>query len=206
MLRLFRKRSEGDTFWTWLAANTARIQSCDKQGFTRMGDEISKAFSSAYPDLVWEISQAGSHPWLFCVSADGRRELFPAVSQAVRAAPDLPGWRVQAFRSRGSLNAVLDLGGRKFGYEDIWCQVAARASGVHVTLCIKGLTPATDRALGRAALVLLDNAVGEYDAVMKITQLSRGPLPANPVRRADFFPLAELPRYLDKIGGERFLS
>jgi len=164
-----------------------------------MGDEISKAFASAYPNLVWEITKGGSGPWVFCVSADGNRELFPAVSQAVRAAPDLPGWIVQAFRSRGSLNVVSDMNVLTLGDPDIWCSVHPTTSGVDVTLHIKGLSPATDRALGHAALLLLDNAVGEYDAVMKIASLGRAPLAAPPVRRPDYFPLAELPQYLDSI-------
>jgi hypothetical protein len=201
-LRLFRKRSESNTFWAWLAANTARIKSHDKRDFQRIGDEISKAFRSTYPDLVWEISPSDSQPWLFCVSADGNRELFPAVSRAVDAAPDLPGWKVQAFRSRGSLNGVIDMGGHKLGYENVWCSVDVHSGGVAVTLYIEGLSPATDEALKGVALILLDDAVGEYDAVMKIAQLNRGPLPANPVRRTDFFPLAELPQYLDGINHE----
>lgn len=198
-MRLFRKRSESDTFWAWLAANTARIKSHDKRNFQRIADEIGKAFHSAYPNLVWEISRTNSQPWLFCVSADGNRDLFPAVSQAVLAAPDLPGWKVQAFRARGSLNAVLDMGGRKLGYQDVWCSVDVHTGGVGVTLHIEGLSPATDKTLSGAAILLLDNAIGEYDAVMKITELNRAPLPANPVRRADYFPLAELPQYLDSI-------
>jgi|SRR5262249_12253022 len=164
-----------------------------------MADEISKAFVSAYPDLVWEITRNGSGPWVFCVSADGNRELFPAVSQAVRAAPNLPGWIVQAFRSRGSLNAMLRMNGRALGYQDIWCNVHLTTSGVDVTLHIKGLGPATDRELGQAAILLLDNAVGEYDAVMKIARLGRAPLAAGPLRRPDYFPLAELPQYLDSL-------
>jgi len=48
---------------------------------------------------------------------------------------------------------------------------------------------------------MLDNAVGEYDAVAKICQLTRGPLPSDPQRTAEFFPLADLPAYLDGISG-----
>lgn|SRR5262245_2238775 len=162
-----------------------------------MADEISKAFGSHYPDLVWEITSNGSHPWVFCVSADGNRALFPTVSQAVHAAPVLPDWSVQAFRSRGSLDVVLDMGGHQLGYADVWCNVRPRGSAVDVTLHIRGLSPATDKTLAQGALVLLDNAVGEYDGAMKIAQLDREPLLANPVRTADYFPLAELPQYLD---------
>jgi hypothetical protein len=198
-MRLFRKRSECHTFWAWLAANTARIKSHDKRALRTISDEISKAFHSTYPGLVWEISPADSQPWLFCVSADGKRDLFPAVSHAVRTAPDIAGWKVQAFRPRGYLNGTIHMDGHKLRYEDIWCSVDVHTEGFGVTLYIAGLSPETDEALGGAAILLLDDAVGEYDAVMKIAELHRRPLPANPVRRADYFPLAELPQYLDDV-------
>jgi hypothetical protein len=158
-------------------------------------------FKRSFPALVWEVSPAGSGPWLFCVSANGNRDLFPQVLLAVREAPDIPGWKVQAFRPRGSLTAEIDMGGRTLGYDDIWCSVQPSGGGVRVTLWVRGLTRESDPVLSPAVLILLDNAVGEYDAVAKITQLDRGPLPENPVRRADFFPLAELPSYLDRVKG-----
>jgi hypothetical protein len=161
--------------------------------------QVGQVFEAAYPGLTWEISPSKSGPWLFCVSTDGNRELFPRVQQAVAAAPAIPGWSVQAFRPRGSLNAVLEMGGRKLGYDDIWCSVERQRSGLAVTLWIRGLDQQADQALGGAALVLLDNAVGEYDAVTKIGQLNRGPLPPDPQETATFFPLSLLPAYLDGI-------
>jgi hypothetical protein len=199
MFGLLRKRVGTQGFWPWLVANTARIQSGLKQDPERFADEIGREFKASYPGLVWEISPAAAPPWLFCVSADGRRELFPMVEQAVRAAPELPGWTLQAFRTRGSLTAEIEMAGRKVGYDDIWCRVEPQGGGVRVTLCIRGLSPQSDEALSPAALILLDNAVGEYDSVMKIRQLDRGPLPPDPQRRDEFFPLAELPRFLDGI-------
>lgn len=200
MFGLMRKKAGAGGFWPWLAANTARIQASLKSDPQRIGDEIARAFEAAYPGLAWEISPAASPPWVFCISADGNRPRFPMVEQAVRAAPELPGWKIQAFRPRGSLTAEIDMGGRKMGYDDIWCRAEPLAGGgARVTLLIRGLTPQSDRALSPAALILLDNAVGEYDGVMKIGQLDRGPLPPNPQRGDDFFPLVELPRFLDGI-------
>ena len=82
-------RSEGQTFWEWLALNTARIQAQDRRAFQEIADEISAAFHRSYPDLFWEIDHR-PQPWVFCVSADGNKELFPAMIQAVRGAPAVP--------------------------------------------------------------------------------------------------------------------
>jgi hypothetical protein len=201
MFELFRKKTAPDDFWSWLGANTTRIQRGLERSAQRIADEVGDEFKRSYPDLSWEVSPSKSGPWLFCVSADGNRDLFPQVIQAVQAAPGIPGWTIQPFRPRGSLTAEINIGGRTLGYDDIWCSVRPMGEGVHVVLWVRGLTPELDLALSPAVLILLDNAVGEYDAVMKITQLDRGPLPPNPQRRADFFPLGELPQFLDGVRG-----
>jgi hypothetical protein len=202
MFGLLRKKASSGDFWDWLRANTSRIQSGLGRDPHGIAEEVGQVFKRSYPDLVWEVSPNKSGPWLFCVSANGNRALFPQVLRAVRAAPEVPGWKVQAFRPRGPLTAEIDMGGRTLGYDDIWCSVEPLGDGIRVVLWVRGMTPELDRVLSPAVLILLDNAVGEYDAVMKIKQLDRGPLPPNPRRREDFFPLSELPRFLDGVRGE----
>ena len=199
MFGLSRDKSASHTFWDWLAVNTERIRADFNQDPQSAMAEIDGAFKRSYPDLTWEVSPAKSGPWLFCISADGDPKLFQKVEQAVHDAPEVAGWKVSGFRPRGSLTAEIDMGDRKLGYDDIWCSVEPLGGGVRVTLWVKGLSPETDEVLSPAAAILLDNAVGEYDAVMKIKQLDRGPLPLNPRRTDDFFPLVELPRFLDSV-------
>src|SRR5262249_58178238 len=107
-----------------------------------------------------EITPSDSGPWVFCVSADGNRELFDRVRSAVNAAPKIPGWEIKAFRQRGSLNAVIEMRGRKLGYDDIWCNVEPDGTQARVTLLVRDLILDSAEQLLGAALVLLDNAVG----------------------------------------------
>jgi hypothetical protein len=195
-----RQRNSRD-FWVWLATNTARIQSAGRDAVGDIAGELDRAFKTSHPDLVWEITPSDSGPWCFCVSADGTLELFDQVKSAVAAAPPIPGWEIQAFRQRGSLDAVIEVHDRKLGYDDIWCEVAPDGTRARVTLRVRGLTLDSAEALLGAALVLLDNAVGEHDSVVRISELDNGPMPAQPVRSATFFPLSELPGYLDRLGG-----
>jgi hypothetical protein len=197
MFGLFKKKKEPG-FWAWLAENTERIHSRLPKEPSVIGAEIGRHFKESYPELTWEVSPTPNPPWVFCISADGRQELFPKVEEAVKAAPAaLPGWKIQAFRPRGALTAEIDMGGQTLGYDDIWCEVSRSGGGATITLRIRGLTPESTRALGGAALILLDNAVGEYDAVTKIHGLDCGPLPPDPQRSERFFPLRELPAFLD---------
>jgi hypothetical protein len=199
---MFQKAQEAGHFWNWLIANTQRIQAGLKGNAQSISAEIAQAFDRSYPDLLWEISVSSHSPWLFCISANGNRDLFPRVKQAVAEAPSLPGWKIQAFRPRGALTAEIELSGTKLGYDDIWCSVEPLDGGIDLTLWIRGLDEASDAALSRAALVLLDNAVGEYDAATRIRQLGRGPLPTEPLEKNTesfplLFPLSDLPKFFD---------
>lgn len=66
-------------------------------------------------------------------------------------------------------------------------------------LLVRGFTAKSADDLISAALVLLDNAVGEYDATARLSQVECGPLPSRPERSPTRFPLAELPGYLDRL-------
>ena len=196
---MVKKQRPSEGFWAWLAAHTRSIQGAGRKTVASTIDELSRAFKKSYPDLVWEMTPSESGPWTFCVSADGNLELFDAVKSAVAEAPPIPGWEIKAFRQRGSLDAVIEMHGRKLGYDDIWCDVERDGAQARVTLLVRGLTVQSAEKLLGAALVLLDNAVGEHDSVAKISELDNGPLPKKPVRSATFFPLSELPAYLDNL-------
>jgi hypothetical protein len=199
MFGLFKKQRDSSDFWAWLAANTSKIQSSGRNAARDLADELSRAFQKSYRDLVWEITPRESGPWVFCVSADGNRELFDRVKSAVDAAPAIAGWEIVAFRQRGSLDAEIEMNGQKLGYDDIWCEVEPEGTRARVTLLVRGLTVDSAEAFLGAALVLLDNAVGEHDSVMKISELNNGPLPAQLTRSETLFPLSELPGYLDRL-------
>ncbi len=199
MLGKSRKQRDSSDFWAWLHANASRFQAAGGEAAAELAGEISSAFQNSYPNLTWEVTPNDTGPWVFCVSADGNPELFDEVKSAVADAPPIPGWDVQAFRQRGSLSAVIEMCDRKLGYDDIWCDVNPEGAQARVTLLVRGLTAESAEETLGAVLVLLDNAVGEYDAVVKIAELNSGPLSSEPVRSATFFPLSELPGYLDSL-------
>jgi hypothetical protein len=198
---MLQRKSIASSFWTWLGENTSQIQSELVHNPHNISNEIDREFKNLYPELTWEVSlpRSEDRSWLFCISADGKHELFPQVLEAIRQAPELPGWNIQGFRPRGSLTAEIEIGERTLGYDDIWCSVQQSAGRVNVTFFVRGFTPDLVQIMCPAILILLDNAVGEYDAVMKIAELDLEPLPQKLVRTEDFFPLVDLPSYLDRI-------
>jgi hypothetical protein len=200
MFSFFKRRRSSTDFWRWLAANTSRIQGGGRNALGHFSIEISRTFERSFPDLTWEITSAETGPWRFCISADGNVELFAQVRETVAAAPHIEHWMIDAFRQRGSLDAVIEMNGKKLSYDDIWCEVAPVGSKANVTMCVNGLTEANAEQVLGAALILLDNALGEHDSIVRIADLSNRPLSTNPVRSATFFPLSDLPAYIDRLG------
>ncbi len=188
-------------FWDWLARNTGRVQTRLKRESQSDAQavEIATRFEKAFPGLTWEISPADRGPWMFCISANGDRALFPRIERAVREAPKIEGWTIQAFRPRGALEATITMDGQTLGCDDIWCEVERIKGGISLVLHIRGVTPETEESMSNAALVLLDNAVGEYDAATKIGRLDLALLEGRPRGREDFFPLRDLPAFLDGL-------
>jgi hypothetical protein len=188
-------------FWEWFLQNADQIRTGGaEQVRDGIAPELGARLKRCHPGCVWEIA-ADADEWELCISADGIRDVFPAVQEVVAAAPAIPGWAVQAFRQRGKLDVRLEFGGQVLTYDDIWFTADRTGNELSVTLWIKGLTQENDRVLRQAALILLDNALGEYDAVMHIAELNRRPLPKNPETRPGLHPLSQLPELVDFIKG-----
>ncbi len=198
MVKPMEDAASARAFWDWLSRDGERIKSGLARDQQEIREEIHQAFERAFPQLVWEIAVTEDGPWTFCISADGDREKFPLVERAAAEAPDLPGWHIQAFRPRGDLDCTICMDDKELSCDDVWCAVQPSDHGLNLCLQIKGLDEDNAEMLIGAAFILLDNAVGEYDAVMRIGDVEIDVLPDEPIPHPLYFPLHELPAYLDR--------
>jgi hypothetical protein len=185
-----------EDFWKWFAQVADQLTSESQHA-------IAGRFSRAYPNLFWELTfSTKSTIRTFAISADGRHELYPDVMQAVSEAPRISNFVVCAFKQRGSLDLSITLDdGVVLGSDSI------RWSGQSVAACDRHMGPPWDtlelqfflpglptdaelaasevaRAHHHASLLafylLLDNALGEWDAMTKIHRVSFAPLSSSP--------------------------
>ena len=196
-----RKKAGTERFWDWLGENTARVQTGLKRCVGDVAEEVGKEFDKAYPGLVWEVTVPGrGEPWVFCVSGNGNRKLFPRVERAVKEAPKVKGWKIQAFRPRGPLDSEISMHGQTLDADDVWCEVSPGKARVSVVLHLRGVTLQSEAVLSQMALILMDNAIGEYDSVMKIADVEIALLEGTPKVSGSFFRLRNLPAFLDRFG------
>lgn len=188
-------------FWTFVSANSERLFQAVATAPGDVVEELGEVLREACPGLVCEVSQGQDDPYAeMIISADGKVELLEAVEAAVAAAPDLPRWKVTAFRQRGRVSdgiavkyrdaelAVSDLSFRIFG---------GPRGQLGVSLYVRGLKEDETDPRAAAAVLLLDHAIGERDAMTAVQSLRVEPLPDPPA--GDFRPLAELPGVIDEV-------
>jgi hypothetical protein len=187
-------RNPRERFWEWFGHNSGRLFrfEADRDAvFAELSGELARVSKG----LTFEIGEEKAGQREFVVSADGIRELFPAVQKLVAAAPPLPGWTIVAFRQPKSLDFTIQLGEHELGADDVWFSAAPEGERVGLTLYVRGLTDDNRHLLGPAVFLLLDSAVGEYNVETKVGAIDSRPLPEDPAAQG----LQPLPALRDLV-------
>jgi hypothetical protein len=189
-------------FWRWFAANSERLQDFESDREAKF-EEVAAELHRVHDGLTFAFGPVGEGGREFVVSADGVREVFPAVQALVAAAPPLPGWRVVAFRPRESAreSAQIQMGDVKLGMEDVWFKARPDRGKVGLTLYVRGLSPndvQQGEILKQAAFIFLDHVLGEYDVETKVGAIDWKALPRDPAARG-LKPFTEITAAVDEL-------
>ena len=169
-------------FWSWFQTNQKALFASDNPGdmeHVSLGEKLKRIEE----ELTYEIGQAVNGKREIAVSADGIPELFPVVQQVVKAAPKMEQWKVVAFRQRVSEASLKELAikgapvnlssdkakeqeGVEIAVKDMRAGIAREGDKANITVFIKGYNKQEDQ--DNLALVMLQQALGEYDMVMKV--------------------------------------
>jgi hypothetical protein len=150
-----------DAFWTWFAANEARLFALQGASDPILG-ELDRELHRVHADLTYEIGPEHDGRRDFVISADGLKAAFPAVEAVHAAAPSLPRWQWVKFRPRRAFLHDLDIGGLAIKPDDVRYVLARDGARVGIVLFFAGYTEAEHRRYGQAGFLLLDEALGEY--------------------------------------------
>jgi hypothetical protein len=197
-MKLFGRESAEQRFWRWFLENALRLFAFESDQEKVFG-ELRKALGRVHSGLTFEFGPVQQGQREFIVSADGIKDRFPAVLRLVKAAPSMPQWIVIPFRPPKSLEgAMITFGEHRLGPDDIWFAAEPDGPCIGLTICIRGLTEDNREALGGAAFILLDSALGEYAVEMQVGFIDLQPLPDDP-RSAGLRPFVEIREVFDTI-------
>ena len=179
-----------ERFWEWFQRNSERLGHFEADPESLFA-ELSGELARVHKGLTFEIGPEEAGRREFVISADGIRQVFPAVERLVAAAPPLPGWAVVAFRQPKSLDVSIQIGDYQLGAEDVWFSAAPEGNRTALRLYVRGYTAENRKLLGQAAFLLLDSALGEYVVETRVGAIAFNPLPADPAA-AGLQPLASI--------------
>ncbi|MDF1666875.1 MAG: DUF695 domain-containing protein [Planctomycetota bacterium] len=165
-----------------------------------MVEEMGLHLKEECPELFCEIGKLKEDPYAtLVITVDGRQENITLAQDVVKCAPDLPRWKVIAFRQRGNMESLeIRMGDEiSLGIKDLHCQAFVGPHGeLGVTLLLKDMDDQENDKRAGAAVLLMDHAIGEYDAMTAIRSLSIEPYKED---LPGLMPLEDLPGFIDKM-------
>ena len=177
-------------FWRWFRKYATQFASWYDVNYLRLASRtdddlaplhiVENRLNRAARGLLFELGPRISGRRRIVISASGDESLFPAVERIVDAAPDLRGWRVVAFRQRETLPKMVDSGEVTLRPRDVWFSAESSSGKLALTLYIENLRLLDLEDVKLAGGMLVTIALGEYDAVMKVSGTKYRTLPEFP--------------------------
>ena len=185
--------SEADrAFWDWFVAHAAALRA--EPALPTVMETVSARIEAIHPGVFAEIGDGATRTLV--ISADGQRELFPAVQALYAARPAaVPGWTIVAFRQRDpSPDLVIEMGDVTLDPATMRFVAREHDGMLDVAVFVPGFT--SREAMAQPLYIVLDHTVGEYDMETKIAGIDVAPIEQAP---AGARPLRELPALLDRL-------
>jgi len=184
-------------FWRWFSEEIAPKGADGLDDDTLIG-EIDSQLRLVHPDLAFELWGPDDGVVQFVISADGLTPLFDEVIELVRGAPDLWGWEIVAFRPRRPVTARIQAQDTEISGDQIWYNFEPEDGRLRLALFIDGGEVGNWDMMCAATGVLLEMALGEFDAATMISRLEYCPLTPE-IQSLGVKPLSYLAEDVDRF-------
>ena len=153
-------------FWRWFRANETRLFDFEKDQ-ERVFDELQAQLHKVNSGLTFQFGPKEAGVREFVISADGIKDVFPAVISLADSAPSLSRWRVVKFRPRHGQGPI-SLDGLRISPEQVKFTIENDGAKAGLTLFIDGYKETEHDKYARVAFLMLDQSLGEYDVETNI--------------------------------------
>lgn len=205
-------------FWNWFKTNESRLAKMESVRADQVA-EINSHLKALNKGLAFEIGRGKDGKNELAISADGNPDLFPEVIKLCQSAPQLSAWTVRPFRQRAPKELLPEMAikGQQAGENGVAQKgaptIEVKASQLRfnltknedhgdLTIYIEGFND--DPGQQFMANVLVQQALGEYDAAMRVGELQFKPL--TPETEKTSKKLIDLPEEFDKLLGKSQIS
>jgi len=156
-------------FWAMFKAEHNKLIDVDGNVDEALYFEILDKLKEVHEDLCLEIAHNVT-PHHLVISADGIDDVFEFVEMVASNKPQIPGWEIVKYRQhRDDIEEqTITIGDQTLALSDIFFDlVIDEEAGIVVVMFIPGFDEEND-AHEMLRWVILDNTIGEYDAVKKV--------------------------------------
>ena len=193
---IIQKKSAESRFWEWFQQNDDHLFDFETNPELLVG-QIVRELQRVHASLTCEISSVQDGKREFIISADGKRDAFPAVVRLGDTAPALARWEVIKFRPRRSEPCMVGIGDMSFSSDDVQFTLEPEGGKIGVTLYLGDNEHFDEQAVGYIGFLLLDYMLGEYDVETLVGSVQFVPqaIPSKEKKRL----LPELPAVFDTL-------
>jgi hypothetical protein len=174
-------------FWAWFRANESRLFDFEKDR-EAIFDELTAQLQKVHDGLTFEFGPKENETREFVISADGIKNVFPAVIALADEAPSLTRWKIIKFRPRRQLMPI-NFNGLHLKPEQIEFTIEPDGDKLGITLFMVGYKETDHERYASVGFLMLDQALGEYDVEMKVggidfkSSQASSKLPKQPIAR-----------------------
>ncbi|RYG40424.1 MAG: hypothetical protein EOO01_27360 [Chitinophagaceae bacterium] len=195
-----------DDFWIWFTKNEKRLKNFESDPDKYL-TELLEQVKKIQRGLAIEFEPPKNGVINMTVSANGNVDLFNLVREMIERAPAIKGWKFIAFRQRMPIAAVkemkLKVGELTLDPSLMKFFPVIENKQLNIIIYTTGVTEENYNQIAYASFVLLDNILGEYDCITKVSSFDFHPLPEKKEELADLKPLLELAAYVDEAYRKR---
>lgn len=156
-------------FWNWFSDNGERLKRFIRDGnpsaaIHEISDRLQIVCPGARPLVSANVE--GDHEFVICAELDPN--LIRPIQALVNAAPEIPGWKIKAFRPVLDVPYVIYRDERVDRAEVVFAAGQLESGAWHLSLYVTGMNEQNEPRRARAALLLAEVLVGEYVFLTRI--------------------------------------
>lgn len=189
-------------FWQWFVENERRFRDVEVADKDQLLDEIQHALHRISEDLWFEIGGDREGPQELVITAEGKHHAFALVREVVSAAPEIPGWKIIAFKPPRGFDFTTSYGDITVSPKAAWFSVLPAPEGpdgIDLRVAYADFEPSKAEAFLTATYHLLEGGLGELAVAQIFRSIEVCAAPPDPRAEGQRL-LSELPGYIAKRG------
>jgi hypothetical protein len=198
MLNIFKKKDPIDEFWNWFVKNRKAFEdlpSHDDDYAQRQLRLISRELQKVSDGLLVEVSKNAEGLRDLTITAEGNTQKFPIIQQIVERSPEIPGWKITAFRQPMPVGIVLNAGDLEYNPVEMFFEAFDDNGELDILIYAKNLAKVEKEKAFHFGMVLMDNFLGEYDTAVSVRRFGFRDV-AEVEDHDALFPLTGLPAFV----------